>query len=123
MQRSIVAAAVGAAVALTLAPIALAGHEPQVVPDIGKLKYEPIGHFKPGDPLPPADAFETAVKPFMTADGRFNPSGSYNAFDTNVFEVLALPYRAAGDEFADDPFGNGGEPRHGFCGGDPRSDR
>jgi PKD repeat protein len=54
---------------------------------------------------------------------RFNPSGDYNAFDTNVFETLALPYRAAGDQFTDDPYGNGGTPQHGRCGGDPRSDR
>jgi PKD repeat protein len=123
MQRSRLSVAVAVLAALAFAPTAQAGHEQQAVPDITKLKYEPIGFFKPGDPLPPANEFETAVKPHMSADGRFNPSGGYNAFDTNVFEVLGLPYRAAGDEFADDPFGNGGEPRHGFCGGDPRSDR
>ena len=46
---------------------------------------------------------------------RFNPSGKYNAFDTNVFEVLCLPFRAAGDQSGGDPYGNGGEPRHGRC--------
>ncbi|HEV2755653.1 MAG TPA: M28 family peptidase, partial [Actinomycetota bacterium] len=60
------------------------------------------------------------------ADGIFNPSGTFNAYDTNVFEVLAIPYRGAGDEHADDPFGNGtngGHAQHGRCSGDPRSDR
>ena len=99
-----------------------ASHETQVPPDISQLKYQPIGHFKPGDRLPDANAFDTAARPLMEGL-RFNPSGSYNAFDTNVFEVLALPYRAAGDEFEDDPYGNGGDSEHGRCGGDPRSDR
>ncbi|MDP8922931.1 MAG: M28 family peptidase [Chloroflexota bacterium] len=116
-------AAAAVVLALTFAPVAHAGHERQVVPDITKLAYNPIGFFQPGDTLPAANAFEKDIRPLMSADGRFNPSGSYNAFDTNVFEVLGLPYRAAGDEFADDPFGNGGEARHGHCGGDDRSDR
>ncbi|MDP9389151.1 MAG: M28 family peptidase, partial [Actinomycetota bacterium] len=79
--------------------------------------YQPEGYFKAGAKLPgPAD-FDTALRPLM--DGRrFNPSGTYNAYDTNVFEVLGLPYRAAGDVSADDPYGNGGDPRHGFCAAD-----
>ena len=117
--------------ALIVAPAASANHQQQIQPDVDKLDYayeqDEDGnyrgaYFKPGDPLPPANAFEELIKPLM--DGkRFNPSGDYNAFDTNVFEVLALPYRAAGDEFGDDPYGNGGAAEHGHCGDDPRSDR
>lgn len=119
--------------ALIITPAASANHQQQIAPDINKLDYayekdadgNYVGaHFKPGDPLPPANGFEEFIKPLMDGN-RFNPSGQYNAFDTNVFEVLALPYRAAGDEYGDDPYGNGadGPAEHGLCGDDPRSDR
>jgi hypothetical protein len=85
--------------------------------DINQMKYEPIGHFKPGDPIPAAGTgCETDLLP-LTKDGVFNPSGSWNSFDTNVFEVVCLPFRAPGDESAADPYGNGGEARHGYCKG------
>jgi hypothetical protein len=87
----------------------------QITPDITKLVYAPEGHFKAGDPIPSPLDFETALQPHM--DGlRFNPSGTYNAYDTNIFEVIGLPYRGAGDIAGDDPYGNGGDPRHGYCG-------
>ncbi len=123
-------AAVGPATAVLMAfaavaavPGARATEDGQIEPDITKLKYVAQGWYKAGDRLP--DANDLAALPPRTADGRFNPSGEYHAFDTNVFETLALPYRAAGDKFADDPFGNGGSERHGFCAadGDPRSTR
>ena len=82
--------------------------------DPSKLDYSPIGFFKPGEAVPPADP------PIQPTDGRkFNPSGKYNAFDTNFFETVSLPFRAAGDEKADDPLGNGGNPKHGFCAPNP----
>lgn len=109
------------ALVVGLSPAAGASHEKQIKPDITKLKYQPIGHFGPGEALPAANAFETALEPLMSGL-RFNPSGNYNAFDTNVFETLALPYRAAGDPSASDPYGNGGNPEHGRCGTDPGSD-
>ncbi|MDQ5807633.1 MAG: M28 family peptidase, partial [Actinomycetota bacterium] len=123
-------AALAAAALTTAATPAIASHSNEAVPDITALEYEPIGHFKPGDPLPAANAIQAddATGEFLRqeyADGIFNPSGNFNAFDTNVFEVLAMPYRAAGDEHADDPLGNGqdGPEEHGRCSEDPRSER
>ena len=106
---------------------ALAAH-PQPAADISKLAYEPEGHFKAGDPLPSNDACEETLLPLMNGK-RFNPSGDYNAFDNNVFEVMCLPFRGAGDESADDPYGNAPagrtqDPRHGYCSqpGEPNPD-
>lgn len=103
---------------LVTAPAARADH-PQIEPDITKLEYAPIGHFKPGDPLP--DANDAAAVTELMEGKLFNPSGKYNAFDTNVFEVLALPYRATGDSSAGDPYGNAGAAQHGLCGDDPHT--
>ncbi|HEV2756660.1 MAG TPA: hypothetical protein VG318_12900, partial [Actinomycetota bacterium] len=122
---------VAAVTAVCLATAATPALALEVVPDINALSYQPIGHFKPGDPLPAANAYQanTPTGEFLRQemqDGIFNPSGTFNAYDTNVFEVLAIPYRGAGDEHADDPFGNGtngGHAQHGRCSGDPRSDR
>ncbi|HWH43531.1 MAG TPA: M28 family peptidase [Thermoleophilaceae bacterium] len=120
-------AALAAATAAVLLPAAaIATHETQIAPDVTKLDYAPNGHFAQGTPLPPANAYRTAIAPHVDENGIFNPSGNFNAFDNNIFEVLAYPYRGAGDEFADDPPGNGangGDPDHGQCSGDPRSDR
>ena len=102
---------------------AVATVAPPPPPDITKLAYQPVGHFKPGDLVPLANEFNQKIRPLMPAGSRrFNPSGTYNAFDTNVFEVLGLPYRAAGDVNGQDPYGNGGDPRHGFCAVDPQWD-
>jgi len=124
--RLLVAAVTAVCIATAAAPV----YAVEVPPDINALDYEPIGHFKPGDDLPPANGYNTGdTADFFQqeyADGIFNPSGTFNAYDTNVFEVLAMPYRAAGDEYADDPMGNGtggGAGEHGQCSGDPRSDR
>ena len=100
---------------IVLAPAApaLADHA-QPGFDPGKMDYAPQGFFKANDPVPPADP------PLKPTDGRkFNPSGKYNAFDNNVFETINLPFRAAGDKKADDPPGNGGNPKHGFCAPNP----
>lgn len=90
----------------------------QITPDISKLVYAPEGHFKAGDPIPSPLEFDSSLRPLMEGL-RFNPSGTYNAYDTNIFEVIGLPYRAAGDMSADDAYGNGGDPRHGYCGEEP----
>ena len=101
-------------------PAAGADH-PQPVRDIAQLKYEPIGEFEHGEAIPGPSGAVAFFTPMM--DGlRFNPTGTYNAYDTNVFETLMLPFRAAGDETTDDPYGNGettGDPRHGYCEQDP----
>ena len=106
------------------APAAALADHPQPAPDIAQLDYAPEGHFGAGETVPAANACSTAAQPLMTSDGRFNPRGKYNAFDNNVFEVLCLPYRGAGDQSAGDPMGNGGDPRHGFCAqpGEPNPD-
>lgn len=95
---------------------ALASHS-QPAPDITRMAYSPVGYFKPGDPLPPADTGCAQIRSIPDAvDGlKFNASGNWNAFDTNVFEVLCLPYRQSDDASDADPYGNGGDPRHGYC--------
>ena len=72
----------------------------------------------PGDQIP-----QSAAMPPQPTPGKryFNPSGLFLAYDSNVFETLYLPYRAAGDQSADDPPGNGGNPLHGFCAPGPPS--
>ncbi len=82
----------------------------QPLPDITKMDYNPIGFYKPGDPIPATSAAGT-LDP--------NPSGKWVAYDTNVFESLTFPNRHPGDTSADDPPGNGSQP-YGFCPqGDP----
>jgi hypothetical protein len=106
--------ALGFLLALVMAPAAQATHT-QPPLDMTKLPYEPIGVFKDGDPLPAPNSCDTNFKPQMK--GRvYNPSGKWNSFDTEIFEVVCLPFRAPGDESDQDPYGNGGDPRHGFCG-------
>lgn len=114
------------ALALALASVPVqeaAADHPQSSPDPVVMKdlYKPEGHFKAGSRIPAPNDFSVFEDEMEGL--RFNPSGEYNAFDTNVFETLALPYRAAGDESADDPYGNGGDPRHGYCAPDPDDDR
>jgi PKD repeat protein len=93
--------------------------------DINKLPYQPIGHFKPGETIPPD--YETicdqTMKPLMSGK-LFNPSGVWNSMDSSIFETSCLPYRDQGDTNANDVWGNGGqgEKRHGYCAGaDPMS--
>jgi PKD repeat protein len=82
--------------------------------DASKLDYSPIGHFKPGDALPPNAPLEP------TSGRKFNPSGKYNAFDTNFFETVTWPFRGADDKTDNDPPG-AGDPaqRHGYCAPNP----
>ena len=105
---------------MALAQAAVANHS-QPAPDISKLEYEPEGFFKAGDPVPSPDNIQPLLDKMQ--NGVFNPSGHFSAFDNNVFEVLALPYRGSGDTSATDPYGNGGDPRHGYCKPNPESDR
>ncbi|MDQ3995422.1 MAG: M28 family peptidase, partial [Gemmatimonadota bacterium] len=104
-----------AAFSLALGTAPASANHPQPGLDISKMDYAPIGHFKPGQLVPRHDTgCEEVMNPLKR--GRiFNPSGKWNAFDNNVFEVICLPFRAPSDESDTDPFGNGGEPRPGFC--------
>ncbi|MEO7556089.1 MAG: M28 family peptidase, partial [Acidimicrobiales bacterium] len=101
-----------AATLLVPAGSALADHG-QPAFDGSKLDYSPIGNFKPGDAVPPNVPLEP------TNGRKYNPSGKYNAFDTNFFETVTLPFREADDKKDDDPPGNGGNPKHGFCAPNP----
>jgi len=115
---ALLAAVAGLAVA---APAAVAAPQPI---DINKLPYQPVGHFKPGDPIPPdaGTMCDEVLKPLMNGK-LFNPSGVWNSFDTNVFETICLPFRNQDDVSASDPWGNGGgESRHGYCAGADRTD-
>jgi PKD repeat protein len=110
-------AAVGAALIALPAAAAQAAVAPQPAPDITKLKYEPVGHFKGSDPIAPAaTGCDDVMKPLRKGEV-FNPSGTWNAYDNNVFEVLCLPFRGPGDTTEDDPLGNKGAAMHGMCGG------
>src|SRR5918997_779335 len=82
--------------------------------DASKLDYSPIGHFKPRDTPPPNEPLQP------TSGLKYNPSGKYNAFDTNFFETVTWPYRGAGDETDNDAPGSG-DPgqRHGYCAPNP----
>lgn len=105
-----------ARIAFPLALIALAcsaasaAAEPQPV-DRGVIKglYNPVGFFKGGDALP-----SSLMPPAPDANGIFNPSGHWSAYDTNVYETLNYPTRQANDESDKDPVGSG-DPRYGFC--------
>jgi PKD repeat protein len=117
--RLIVTVAAALSAAILNAPVALADH-PQPPRDISKLDYSPQGFFKAGDPVPLGNACKTSDLFTSRMNGRrFNPSGKYNAFDTNVFEVFCLPFREAGDESAADELGggDGSDPARGFCAG------
>jgi hypothetical protein len=88
---------------LVAAPAAQATH-PQPPLDITKMDYSPIGHFKPGEAVPTnaGTACDQLLKPLMNGK-KFNPSGKFNAYDNNVFEVLCLPYRQYDDQSNTDP--------------------
>lgn len=102
---------------LVLPATATAAPATQPPLDITKLAYKPIGHFQPGAALPanPGTACEAELQGLRKGE-IFNPSGTWNAFDNNVFEVLCLPFRAPGDTTEDDPVGNGGAAIYGICG-------
>jgi PKD repeat protein len=82
--------------------------------DPSKLEYAPIGFFKPGDPVPPNAPLEP------TSGRKYNPSGKYNAFDTNFFETVTWPFRGADDKTDNDAPGSGDPAqRHGYCAPNP----
>ena len=103
-----------AAALLSAAPAAMATHA-QPTLDITKMKYEPIGHFKPGEAIPPdyGKSCET-VQP-LVKDNVFNPTGTFNSFDQTIYEYFCLPYRNQNDSSPNDPMGNGGEAAYGYC--------
>ena len=110
---------------LLVAPATALADHPQPARNIDHLDYSPIGEFGPGEVVPTHDSCEETLLPLKAGQGkRFNPSGKYNAFDNNVFEVLCLPFRGAGDESNADPYGNAPEgepqnPAHGYCAPNP----
>ena len=110
---------------LVIAPASAFADHPQPARTIANLDYQPVGHFGPGETVPAHDRCQEDLLTLPGFSGKkFNPSGKYNAFDNNVFEVLCLPFRAAGDEANDDPYGNApeGEPEnpvHGQCSPNP----
>jgi hypothetical protein len=116
------AAVLIAAILFAATPAALADH-PQPAPDITKMDYTPIGKFGPAgqNTLAPGQTASPSIpgtnSPLApTAGRRYNPSGKYVAYDTNLFETLSLPFRAAGDQSASDPAGNGGnQSDYGKC--------
>jgi hypothetical protein len=117
-RRAVLATALTVATFLVATSLARADH-PQPERNIAHLPYQPIGHFKHGDDIPEPDQATAYFTPKLSGR-KFNQSGTYNAYDTNVFETLMLPFRAAGDETTNDPYGNGGDPRHGYCFQDPQ---
>jgi hypothetical protein len=100
--------------AIIVAP-ATAGAQALPPLDIAKLSYQPIGHFKPGAAIPADYGQACAGLAPLRAGKLFNPSGVWNAFDTTIFEYFCLPYRDQGDTSANDPEGNGGESKYGYC--------
>src|SRR5687768_7780718 len=104
--------------ALAAAPAAMATH-PQPAFDNSKIAYDPVGHFKAGETIPPDYGKSCDEVTPLLKDGVFNPSGKFHAHDNSIYEVFCLPFRNQDDKSDADPMGNGGEPRHGYCGGAP----
>ena len=98
-------------IALVCASTAAAAEKPQPPLDREVLKslWQPIGHFKPGDPIP-----MPLSPPAPTAGKIYNPSGHWSAYDSNVYESLNFPGRQAADTTSDDPPGSGW-PTFGYC--------
>jgi len=113
-RRALVAAALTLAVALGATAPAGASH-PQKARNIAHLPYQPIGEFEHGEDIPEPNEAADFFNPKRQGLRYPGPGGTYNAYDTNVFETLMLPFRAAGDTTTNDPYGNGGDPRHGYC--------
>ena len=83
-------------------PASSAGARAPGVPPISNMRYQP----EPAISAIPAQPDPAAVP-------KSNPTGTYNAYDMNVFETLWFPERQAGDETNDDP--PGGAIQHGTC--------
>jgi hypothetical protein len=105
------------AAVLASATTASAADPAQPPLDRGVLKslWQPIGFFKPGDPIP-----NPLTPPKPTGPGGiFNPSGHFSAYDSNVYESLNFPGRQAGDTTNDDAPGSG-FPAFGYCPPNPQ---
>src|SRR5688500_6432802 len=89
--------------------------QPAIGHGILKSPYNPVGFLKPGDPFPPTP---TVIEP--DANGLYNPSGHWSAYDTDFYETMNFPMRQADDESATDLPGSG-DPRYGFCPPDPNA--
>lgn len=107
-----IASALILAAALAGAATASAADPPQPPMDRAVLKklWQPVGFFKPGDPIPMPLTPPTPTGP----GGIYNPSGHWSAYDTNVYESLNFPGRQAGDTTNNDPPGSG-FPAFGYC--------
>ena len=116
LARSVLLVAALAALAALAATAQPAAAQVQVPPlDITKLKYDPVGFLKPGASIPPDYGKACDAIKGQRQGKIFNPSGTWNSFDTTVYENFCLPYRDQGDTTTDDPDGNGGEARYGYC--------
>ena len=104
--------------ALANAPAAMATH-PQPALDASKIAYDPVGFFKAGEEIPEDYGKSCDTVTPLVKNGVFNPSGKFSAHDNSIYEVFCLPFRNQDDKSPDDPLGNGGEPRHGYCAGAP----
>lgn len=94
--------ALGTILTATALPPAPLAAQKAGVPSIKNMKYQP----EPAITTIPA-APDPAEVP------KANPTGTYNAYDMNVFETLWFPERQAGDETKDDA--PGGAIQHGTC--------
>jgi uncharacterized repeat protein (TIGR01451 family) len=76
-----------------------ANHEPSQSPlDPSLIDYTPIGYYGPADEAgTPAGESATIPTPGAVPTVGPNPSGKFVAYDTNVWESLALPSRHPGD--------------------------
>ena len=92
------------------APASATHKQPPLDREVLKKLWQPIGHFKPGDPIPAPLDPPKATGP----GGIYNPSGHWSAYDTNVYESLNFPGRQAGDTTNNDPPGSG-FPQYGYC--------
>jgi PKD repeat protein len=81
-----------------------------------KSLWQPIGFFKPGDPIPSTPLMPPAP---TGPGGIYNPSGHWSAYDSNLFESLNFPGRQADDKTDNDPPGSG-FPVYGYCPPDPQ---
>lgn len=97
--RLVLVLAVLAPLLTTQGSVAVAGHA-QSSPDPSKVDYTPIGYYGPSDEAGTPSG-ESATIPNPGAGppslNNPNPSGKWVAYDTNVWESLALPSRHPGD--------------------------
>lgn len=88
--------------ATTALPAATVAAQGAGVPPVTNMRYQPEPAISAIPPQPDPAAVPKA-----------DPTGTYNAYDLNVYETLWFPERQAGDETNDDP--PGGAIQHGTC--------